>query len=72
MTEDDKALVERLDGWARDAFEGRKLIGGYRDILWAVERIEALSAENERLREALEWYIAEDANYMRAALGDTK
>lgn len=36
----------------------------------AADRIEALEAENERLREALEWYVAEDAKYMRAALGE--
>ena len=45
MTNDDKALVERLEGWSRDAFAGRKLIGGCRDILCAMERIEALSAK---------------------------
>lgn len=38
------------------------------DGLAAAERIEALSAENERLREALEWYVAEDEKYIRAAL----
>ena len=33
-------------------------------------RYQALEAENERLREALEWYVAEDAKYMRAALNE--
>ena len=42
MTDDDKALVERL----RDFVIAE-------DIDLAADRIEALSAENERLREAL-------------------
>ena len=33
------------------------------------DRIEALETENARLREALEWYVAEDEKYIRAALG---
>ena len=64
MTDDDKALVERLRINDREIY--LSLLGE------AADRIEALSAENERLREALEWYVAEDAKYMRAALGDTK
>lgn len=84
MTDDDKALVERL----RDFVIAE-------DIDLAADRIEALSAENERLREALrevfeEWagsegFIPETApegyllqltkrmaDIARAALGDTK
>ena len=80
MTDNDKALVERL----RQGHEGP-----------AADRIEALSAENERLREALrevfeEWagsegFIPETApegyllqltkrmaDIARAALGETK
>ena len=54
MTEDDKALVERLsdeaDEWdepkSHDEFDMRGMLHS------AADRIEALSAENERLREA--------------------
>ena len=84
MTDDDKALVERL----RDFVIAE-------DIDLAADRIEALIAENERLREALrevfeEWagsegFIPETApegyllqltkrmaDIARAALGETK
>ena len=66
-------LVERLRWGAwyyEDPFDGKAYASD--DPLEAADRIEALEAENERLREALEWYVAEDAKYMRAALGDTK
>lgn len=55
MTEDDKALVDRL----RKRRES-EIIGGYERIEWededaleAADRIEALSAENERLANAI-------------------
>ena len=64
MTENDKALVERL----RDFVIAE-------DIDLAADRIEALSAENERLKkilrdcdpESMSWLDARDA-----ALGETK
>ena len=73
MTDDDKALVERL----RDFVIAE-------DIDLAADRIEALEAENERLRDTPNriWAEARDSewdegfNYavklFRAALGDTK
>ena len=73
MTDDDKALVERL----RDFVIAE-------DIDLAADRIEALSAENERLRDTPNriWAEARDSewdegfNYavklFRAALGETK
>lgn len=86
MTDDDKALVERLRK-RREA----EMIGGYERIEWededaleAADRIEALSAENERLREALrnivwsedkegdQWWRAFCIQMARAALGETK
>lgn len=80
MTEDDKALVERLreeaDEWdepkSHDEFDMRGLLHS------AADRIEALSAENERLREALAVaavWTAEPGTTIadiRAALGETK
>lgn len=48
MTDDDKALVERLRDFVI-----------VEDIDLAADRIEALSAENERLREGV-WDIVED------------
>jgi len=64
MTDDDKALVERL----RDFVIAE-------DIDLAADRIEALSAENERLKnllrdchtESISWLDARDA-----ALGETE
>lgn len=64
MTDDDKALVERL----RDFVIAE-------DIDLAADRIETLSAENERLKnllrdcdpESMSWLDARDA-----ALGDTE
>ena len=56
MTDDDKALVERL----RSRVSNREMLlvdpprpAPDRDCHYAADRIEALSAENERLREAL-------------------
>ncbi len=82
MTDDDKALVERLLDFLHsdDVFAV-----DWTDIAAAAESIEALSAENERLREAMEgvsaiwrrhkysgdfdlWLNA----HIRAALGETK
>lgn len=38
----------------------------------AAERIEALEAENGRLREALNWYVMDDEKYIRAAREQSK
>ena len=89
MTDDDKALVERLkdewpcmfigdDEWLdTDALDGQRA--------QAADRIEALSAENERLREALTQIArlrtdlsgdfslgSHQSDIARAALGETK
>jgi len=71
MTEDDKALVERL-------LRRTDVTAPYANdiVAQAATRIEALSAENERLREALR-QIANiippiQTTIARAALGDTK
>ena len=84
MTEDDKTLVERLreeaDEWdepkSHDEFDMRGLLHS------AADRIEALEAENERLRERIErlrkaLYAAYDdepgwCDLTRAALGETE
>ena len=82
MTDDDKALVERLcdedsyyslqeKHWCIDHVELESL------RLAAAHRIEALSAENERLREALEGIANESSDTWakrdaRAALGETE
>lgn len=86
MTDDDKALVERLRGdWPEILVEKHWMMDS--DAIdkqreEAADRIEALGAENERLREALE--LADCAlrganmnmnvveRKVRAALGDTK
>ena len=89
MTDDDKALVERLRGdWPEILVEKHWMMDS--DAIdkqreEAADRIEALSAENERLREALT-HIARlrtdlrgdfslgshQSDIARAALGDTK
>ena len=83
MTNEELAELERLlaeiDGKKKGqltslclAYErlGR-IVSRDRDYWIATAReAEALRAENARLREALEWYVAEDAKYMRAALGE--
>ena len=89
MTDDDKTLVERLkDEWpymfiGDDEWLDTDALDGQRTQ--AADRIEALSAENERLREALT-HIArlrtdlrgdfslgsKQSDIARAALGDTK
>lgn len=54
MTEDDKALVERLRWGAwnfDDPFDGKTYASD--DPQEAADRIEALTAENERLRELI-------------------
>ena len=89
MTDDDKALVERLEEWEwtlRAVYKAGDLGTDEPAIVMgeASDRIEALSAENERLREALsrvykikpqeplsqqsEWTEAT----ARAALGETE
>ena len=80
MTEDDKALVERMREMGEHPCRSELPMGA--DLREAADRIEALSAENERLREALELADAalSGANMnmnvverkVRAALGDTK
>ena len=88
MTDDDKALVERLRGdWPEILVEKHWMMDS--DAIdkqreEAADRIEALSAENERLREALLQmkripnYIRKDDNrkemlkIINAALGETK
>lgn len=52
MTDDDKALVERLAAEA-DNFKVAREVDMRGMLYRAADRIEALSAENERLREAL-------------------
>ncbi len=59
MTDNDKALVERLrwsDGWF---FENPwdHVVYASDDPLEAADRIEAQAAEIERLREALGWFL---------------
>ena len=62
MTDDDKALVERLEEWEwtlRAVYKAGDLGTDEPAIVMgeAADRIEALSAENERLREALGWFL---------------
>lgn len=81
MTDDDKALVERLAAEA-DNFKVAREVDMRGMLYRAADRIEALSAENERLRERIErlrkaLYAAYDdepgwCDLTRAALGDTK
>ena len=64
MSNDDKALVERL----RDSVlygDARLHNPAGHDPLRmnAADRIEALSAENERLREALQWLVDNDETF---------
>ena len=70
MTDEAKALVERLRD--RVVYDSRHYIPD--PLLSAgADLIETQAREIERLREALEWYIAEDAKYIRAALaGDSR
>lgn len=87
MIDDDKALVERLRGdWPEILVEKHWMMDS--DAIdkqreQAADRIEALSAENERLREALmlcakhaDWmphpHCVEVETAIRAALGDKK
>ena len=71
MTDDDKALVERLRGdWPETLVEKHWMMDS--DAIdkqreEAADRIEALSAENERLREQLSG-ISGRLNIMREAL----
>ena len=86
MTDDDKALVERLRGdWPEILVEKHWMMDS--DAIdkqreEAADRIEALSAENERLRDRIErlrkaLYAAYDdepgwCDLTRAVLGETK
>lgn len=87
MTEDDKVLVDRLRGKAEWLDPEIDMVEEW-EASDAADRIEALSAENERLREALGWFL-NDSRFVvqvggnpnvvpqmieaaRAALGDTK
>lgn len=86
MTDDDKALVERLFAMADEYDSGHHESWPTIDALEiAAHRIEALSAENERLREALEQIArlrtdlsgdfslgSKQSDIARAALGETK
>lgn len=80
MTEEDKALVERLEEWEwtlRAVYKAGDLGTDEPAIVMgeASDRIEALSAENERLKkilrdcdpESMSWLDARDA-----ALGETE
>ena len=54
MTDDDKALVERLWNRVEYRWDGQTQIREIdTDATYAAHRIEELSAENERLRDAL-------------------
>ena len=85
MTDDDTALVERLWNRVEYRWDGQTQIREIdTDATYAAHRIEELSAENERLREALLQmkripnYIRKDDNrkemlkIINAALGETK
>ena len=84
MTDDDKALVERLEEWEwtlRAVYKAGDLGTDEPAIVMgqAADRIEALSAENERLRDQLEYAVGELSKYRAkymvgtsAPLGDTK
>ena len=73
MTENDKALVERLREMGEHPCRSELPMG--EDLRQAADRIEALSAENERLKkilrdcdpESISWLDARDA-----ALGETE
>ena len=56
MTDDDKALVERLAAEA-DNFKVAREVDMRGMLYRAADRIEELSAENERMREALGWFL---------------
>ena len=83
MTDDDKALVERLWNRVEYRWDGQTQIREIdTDATYAAHRIEELSAENERLRARIErlrkaLYAAYDdepgwCDLTRAALGETK
>ena len=70
MTDEAKALVERLrDGVLYGDARLHNPKGHDPLRMEAADRIEAQAREIERLRKALEWYVAEDEKYIRAALG---
>ena len=68
-SDEDGALIDRL----LDHIEVLETHNeGYKLALAEQLQIrQQLEADNARLREALEWYIAEDAKYIRAALQET-
>ena len=66
---DSKALIERLQNNAVPV-EPNHVIVERAKVIQVIDHIEKLEADNARLREALEWYVAEDEKYIRAALGD--
>ena len=83
MTEDDQDLLERMEALVANAWDDDE----HETLIQARDRIEALIAENERLREALGWFL-NDSRFVvqvggnpnvvpqmieaaRAALGDT-
>lgn len=83
MTDDDKALVERLWNRVEYRWDGQTQIREIdTDATYAAHRIEELSEENERLRGIVVNYVdpfdvaSEDEafveNIQLAALGDTK
>lgn len=61
--------LEREKAVVSDLWEQQKEIAlvYLADCNKAAERIEALEAENGRLREALNWYVMDDEKYIRAA-----
>lgn len=61
-------LVEWLRDWLTVCSDGEIVVEPICEEI--ADHIEALQNEVDRLREALEWYVAEDAKYMRAALGE--
>ena len=85
MTGEDKALVERLRGHSEIMTRDKGKFVRFIDVAIcteAADRIEALEAENERLREALVQADLKirsfpgadqsDVEFIRAALGETQ
>ena len=74
MTDEAKTLVARLREVGRDGVwkSGRNPATAHPMCIEAADLIETQAREIKRLREALEWYVAEDVKYIRAALaGDS-
>ena len=66
MTDDDKAMVERLREMGEHPCRSELPMG--EDLRQAADRIEALSAENERLREAQESVLPSLEHYYQIAI----